>query len=181
MPITAFRAIFDGSVGTPTRSHGSGGSGCRVGIGEGGSRGTASPMSSTGFHCHHLGSSIATPQCAKLSREEPDAGNPRVRVCEGWGWQHPHLLGHTWLHPQPPHRSHTSGNLHSDGTPSANAPNFGEELRIRHTFNRNCRRNAGTPEETSDYLRVKAERWNKVVRIANVKLQKVAGPRTEFQ
>jgi len=29
----------------------------------------------------------------------------------------------------------------------------------------------GTPEETSDYLRVEAERWNKVARIANVKLQ----------
>jgi hypothetical protein len=26
-------------------------------------------------------------------REEPDAGNPHVRVCEGRGWQHPRLLG----------------------------------------------------------------------------------------
>src|SRR5208337_3899561 len=30
---------------------------------------------------------------ANLSREEPDAGNPHVRVCEGWGRQRPHLLG----------------------------------------------------------------------------------------
>src|SRR5271165_1966186 len=27
-----------------------------------------------------------TPTRAKLSREEPDAGNLHVRVCEGWGW-----------------------------------------------------------------------------------------------
>ena len=40
------------------------------------------------------GSSTAyTPTRAKLSREEPDAGNLHVRVCEGWGWRHPHLLG----------------------------------------------------------------------------------------
>ena len=36
---------------------------------------------------------MATPPRANLSREEPDAGNLHVRVCEGWGWQHPHLLG----------------------------------------------------------------------------------------
>ena len=29
---------------------------------------------------------IATRPLAKLSREEPDAGNLLVRVCEGWGW-----------------------------------------------------------------------------------------------
>ena len=34
-----------------------------------------------------------TPPRANLSREEPDAGNPHVRVCEGWGRQRPHLLG----------------------------------------------------------------------------------------
>ena len=36
---------------------------------------------------------MATPPRAKLSREEPDAGNLHVRLCEGWGWQRPHLLG----------------------------------------------------------------------------------------
>jgi len=25
--------------------------------------------------------------------KEPDARNRHVRDCEGWGWQHPHLLG----------------------------------------------------------------------------------------
>ena len=34
-----------------------------------------------------------TPSRAKLSHEEPDAGNLHVRVCEGWGRQRPHLLG----------------------------------------------------------------------------------------
>jgi|SRR5208283_4900044 len=33
------------------------------------------------------------PPRANLSREEPDAGIPHVRVCEGWGRQRPHLLG----------------------------------------------------------------------------------------
>jgi hypothetical protein len=28
-----------------------------------------------------------------LTREEPYAGNPHVRVCEEWGGQRPHLLG----------------------------------------------------------------------------------------
>ena len=36
---------------------------------------------------------MATPPRANLSREEPDAGNLHVRVCEGWGRQRPHLLG----------------------------------------------------------------------------------------
>src|SRR5262249_44663433 len=30
---------------------------------------------------------------AKLSREEPEAGNLHIRFCEGKGWQHPYLLG----------------------------------------------------------------------------------------
>src|SRR5437868_7730717 len=38
---------------------------------------------------------MATPPRANLSREEPDAGNLHVRVCEGWGRQRPHLLGDT--------------------------------------------------------------------------------------
>jgi hypothetical protein len=36
---------------------------------------------------------IATPPRAKLPREEPDAGNLHVRICEGRGWRHPRLLG----------------------------------------------------------------------------------------
>jgi hypothetical protein len=36
---------------------------------------------------------MGTPPRANLSHEEPDAGNPHVRVCGGWGWQRPHLPG----------------------------------------------------------------------------------------
>ena len=42
------------------------------------------------------------PPRANLSREEPDAGIPHVRVCEGWGRQRPHLLGDD---PRPPNSS----------------------------------------------------------------------------
>ena len=41
---------------------------------------------------------MATPPRANLSREEPDAGNLHVRVCEGWGRQRPHLLGNEFSH-----------------------------------------------------------------------------------
>ena len=33
------------------------------------------------------------PPRANLTHEEPDAGIPLVRICEGWGRQRPHLLG----------------------------------------------------------------------------------------
>src|SRR6185436_13755641 len=46
-----------------------------------------------GIHCLQSRSSMATPPRANLSREEPDAGNLHVRLCEGWGRQRPHLLG----------------------------------------------------------------------------------------
>ena len=36
---------------------------------------------------------VTTSPSAKLSREEPDAGNLHVRVCGGRGWQHPRLPG----------------------------------------------------------------------------------------
>jgi hypothetical protein len=39
-------------------------------------------------------------QSAKLSREEPDAGNLHVRVCGGRGWQHPRLPGRRGIPPQ---------------------------------------------------------------------------------
>src|SRR4051812_13784112 len=61
------------------------------------SDGPASTNSSRGTRCLQSGSSTATPPRANLSREEPDAGNPHVRVCEGWGWQRPHLLGNLCL------------------------------------------------------------------------------------
>src|SRR3982751_6183531 len=41
----------------------------------------------------HPDDANATSPGAKLSPEEPDAGNLHVRVCEGRGWQHPRLLG----------------------------------------------------------------------------------------
>ena len=61
--------------------------------------GAVSMRSSSDTHFRQPGSSIAcTLPRAKLSREEPDAGNRHVRVCEGWGWQHPHLLGNPTDH-----------------------------------------------------------------------------------
>lgn len=36
---------------------------------------------------------VNQPNRTKLHREEPDASIAHVRVCEGWGWQHPRLLG----------------------------------------------------------------------------------------
>ena len=55
----------------------------RLEIGEGGSPGTASPNSSSDTHYPQPGSFIGTPPRAKLSREEPEAVIPRIRVCEG--------------------------------------------------------------------------------------------------
>src|SRR3954471_20012225 len=72
---------------------GSGSGGCRDGIGRAPTHGSACRRSSSNARCLHPGSSIATSPGAKLSPEEPDAGNLHVRVCEGRGWQHPRLLG----------------------------------------------------------------------------------------
>src|SRR5215472_5491581 len=85
--------MHDDCAGTPTKSNASGGSGYRDGIDGAGSHGTASPKSSSDIHSLPPGSSINTPLRAKLSREEPEARNRHIRFCEGWGWQHPHLLG----------------------------------------------------------------------------------------
>src|SRR3954467_2549159 len=57
------------------------------------SYGAALQSGSNAILYRHQRSFTPTPPRAKLSREEPDAGNLHVRVCEGWGWQHPHLLG----------------------------------------------------------------------------------------
>src|SRR3954467_8831986 len=57
------------------------------------SYGAALQSGSNAILYRHQRSFTPTPPRAKLSREEPDAGNLHVRVREGWGWQHPHLLG----------------------------------------------------------------------------------------
>src|SRR5665647_181505 len=94
MPTTAYRATLDAYDGSPARSWCGGENGWRVGIVEACSSGRASTQSSSATRFHPRGSfTDCTPPRAKLSREEPDAGNSHVRVCEGWGWQHPHLLG----------------------------------------------------------------------------------------
>src|SRR5208283_5354913 len=95
MPTTAYRATLDAYDGSPARSWCCGKNGWRDGIvEEARSTGTASTRSSSAIRFHRRGSSTtSTPTRAKLSREEPDAGNLHVRVCEGWGWRHPHLLG----------------------------------------------------------------------------------------
>src|SRR5271157_1659644 len=95
MPTTAYRATLDVYDGSLARLWCCGRNGWRDGIvAEAGSTGPASTRSSSAIRFHRRGSSTAfTPTRAKLSREEPDAGNLHVRVCEGWGWRHPHLLG----------------------------------------------------------------------------------------
>src|SRR6516225_3600755 len=80
-------------VGSPIKWCASGASGYHDVIVKAWSHGPASTTFWPGTHCLQSGSSMATPPRAKLSREEPDAGNLHVRVCEGWGWRHPHLLG----------------------------------------------------------------------------------------
>ncbi len=75
------------------KSCGSGRNGCRVAAARGRSCGLASTSTSGTIRFHQSASSIATPPRAKLSREEPDAGNRHVRVCGGRGWQHPRLPG----------------------------------------------------------------------------------------
>ena len=95
VPTTAYRATLDVYDGSPARSWCCGRNGWRDGIAEEArSTGPASTRSSSAIRFRRRGSSTAfTPTRAKLPREEPDAGNLHVRVCEGWGWRHPHLLG----------------------------------------------------------------------------------------
>src|SRR6516164_7197835 len=95
MPTTAYPATLDAYDGLLARSWCCGRNGWLGGIGEEArSLGPASTRLSSATRFPRRGSSIAfTPTRAKLSREEPDAGNLHVRVCEGWGWRHPHLLG----------------------------------------------------------------------------------------
>jgi hypothetical protein len=78
---TAYRETFDDLAGTPMRSQGSGRSGCRGGGTD--SHGIGFMTSSSGTLSQQPESSTATPLRAKLSREEPEAGNLHIRVCEG--------------------------------------------------------------------------------------------------
>ena len=95
MPTTVYLATLDAYDGLLARSWCCGRNGWLGGIvEEARSLGPASTRFSSATRFPRRGSSIAfTPTRAKLSREEPDAGNLHVRVCEGWGWRHPHLLG----------------------------------------------------------------------------------------
>src|SRR3954453_14885561 len=97
-------------AGSPIKYAGSGAGGCRGEIGKARSDGPASTSSSDNTRCPQLGLFTATPPRANLSREEPDAGNPHVRVCEGWGWQRPHLLGNPTLDQR---LVHVSANPHA--------------------------------------------------------------------
>jgi hypothetical protein len=80
-------------AGLPIKWCESGASGCLGVIVKARSDGPASTNSWHGIHCLQSRSAMATPPRAKLSREEPDAENLHVRVCEGSGRQRPHLLG----------------------------------------------------------------------------------------
>src|SRR5262245_19558769 len=71
--------------GTPTKSRGFGRNGCRGGIAGAGSTGAGSLHSSSAALCQRLELSIGTPPRARLSHEEPEAGNLHIRVCEGRG------------------------------------------------------------------------------------------------
>jgi len=91
-PITPSPETAGASDGTSTKSNASGRNGCR-----GGEAGTicgpAFARSSTTIRYRRPGSFTNMQSRANLLREEPDAGILHVRVCEGWGWQHSHLLG----------------------------------------------------------------------------------------
>src|SRR5215467_5382981 len=91
-PITPSPETPGASDGTSTKSNASGKNGCRGEEAET-SCGPAYARSSTVIPCRGPSSFTNTPSRANLLREEPDAGIPHVRVCEGWGWRHSHLLG----------------------------------------------------------------------------------------
>src|SRR5271166_2610101 len=83
MPTTAYRATLDAYDGSPARSWCCGRYAWRDGIAEEArSTGPASTRSSSAIRFHRRGwFAGSTPTRAKLSREEPDAGNLHVRVC----------------------------------------------------------------------------------------------------
>jgi hypothetical protein len=115
---------------------------------------------------------MATPPRANLSREEPDAGNLHVRLCEGWGWQRPHLLGNEWCataaggrrrwvaRPSWPDRRRTGGGRHR--TPpgggservvgrDATTPLPAERSRGGSRSNGSCRQRARHPARRSGH------------------------------
>src|SRR5215470_13631309 len=93
MPTMASRGTFGGYSSIATKSRGYGTSGWNVEREEGGSYGLTSTRSSPVIRCQRPGSSTATPAGTNLSREEPDGGNLRVRICGGRGGQLPRLPG----------------------------------------------------------------------------------------
>ena len=93
MPTTALQGTSGGYSSIATKSRGTGTSGWNVEREEGCSYGLTSTRSSLVIPCQRPGSSTATPAGTNLSREEPDGGNLRVRICGGRGWQRPRLPG----------------------------------------------------------------------------------------
>src|SRR5215470_16349795 len=93
MLTTASRGISGGYSSIATKSRGYGTSGWSVEREEGCTYGLTSTRSSPVIRCQRPGSSTATPDGANLSREEPDGGNLRVRICGGRGGQRPRLPG----------------------------------------------------------------------------------------
>src|SRR5215831_3015545 len=85
MPTMASRETFGGSRSIATKLRGSGTSGWNVEREAGCSYGLTSERSSPVIRCQWPGSSTVTPAGTNLSREEPDAGIPLVRVCGGRG------------------------------------------------------------------------------------------------
>jgi len=85
MPTMASRETFGGSRSIATKLRGSGTSGWNVEREAGCSYGLTSERSSPVIRCQWPGSSTVTPAGTNLSREEPDAGIPLVRVCGGQG------------------------------------------------------------------------------------------------
>jgi hypothetical protein len=77
------RGISGNWTSIASRSQRHGGSGWSGERAQSGSHGHASTRSSHAIPFPAPRSSIATQPRAKLSREEPDAGNLHVRVCEG--------------------------------------------------------------------------------------------------
>jgi hypothetical protein len=91
-PATASPGISRNSAGASGRPQSRGASGWPDERARMSYPGTASTRSSNAAHCPTLGS-ITTPRATKLSGEEPDAGNLRVRDRGGRRWQHPRLPG----------------------------------------------------------------------------------------
>src|SRR6266566_4611551 len=85
MPTMASRGTIGDYRNIATKSQRYGASGWNVEREDGCSYGLTSTRSSPVIRCQRPGSSTATPAGTNLSREEPDAGNLRVRICGGRG------------------------------------------------------------------------------------------------